>query len=55
MNTNEVNEVEDAMEAIGQGFDATYSPDKKNTGLYKKRYAKYTELGEFIEEGINLF
>ncbi|MEP7277051.1 MAG: ribulokinase [Bacteroidota bacterium] len=41
--------VEDAMQAIGQGFDAEYQPDKKNTVIYKKRYAKYTELGNFVE------
>jgi len=43
--------VEDAMHAMGQGFDATYSPNKKTTGIYATRYAKYTELGRFIEEG----
>ena len=44
--------VEDAMHAIGQGFDATYVPDKSNTGMYAKRYARYTELGKFTEEGL---
>ena len=44
--------VEDAMHAIGQGFDATYSPNKNNTGMYAKRYARYTELGKFTEEGL---
>jgi len=43
--------VEDAMESIGQGFDTTYTPDKQNADLYRKRYAKYTALGEFIEHG----
>ena len=42
--------VEDAMQAIGQGFGAEYYPDKKNTTIYKTRYAKYTELGNFIEQ-----
>ena len=42
--------VEDAMQVIGQGFDAVYFPDKKNTSLYKTRYAKYSALGDFIEE-----
>lgn len=41
--------VEDAMQVIGQGFDAEYYPDKKNTTVYKKRYDKYTALGSFIE------
>lgn len=41
--------VEDAMHAIGQGFDTTYYPQAKNTDIYKKRYSKYTALGNFIE------
>jgi L-ribulokinase len=43
------NKVEDAMHAIGQGFDATYYPGKKNAAIFKKRYAKYTALGIFTE------
>jgi L-ribulokinase len=41
--------VEDAMNAMGQGFEATYVPDKTKTALYKKRYAKYLTLGKNIE------
>jgi L-ribulokinase len=41
--------VEDAMQAMGQGFDATYSPDKSKTALYLQRYKKYNSLGGFIE------
>ena len=41
--------VEDAMHAIGQGFDATYYPQAKNADIYKKKYSKYTALGNFIE------
>ncbi len=44
--------VEDAMQSMGQGFDATYEPDKKNKNLYKKRYVKYTAFGDFIEENL---
>ncbi|HVX00213.1 MAG TPA: ribulokinase, partial [Candidatus Babeliaceae bacterium] len=40
--------VEDAMAAMGQGFDAVYHPDEKNTGIYNKRYEKYKGLGKFI-------
>ena len=43
------NKVEDAMQVIGQGFDTEYFPDKKNALIYKKRYKKYTDLGNFIE------
>jgi L-ribulokinase len=40
--------VEDAMEAMGQGFDKTYQPDPSKTELYQKRYQRYKELGAFI-------
>jgi L-ribulokinase len=40
---------EDAMNAMGQGFDATYYPDKSKTALYNLRYKKYNSLGGFIE------
>ena len=33
--------VEDAMNAMGQGFDAIYQTCKANTRLYKARYKKY--------------
>lgn len=41
--------VEEAMAAMGQGFDSEYKPDPKRTDLYKKRYAKYQELGAWID------
>jgi L-ribulokinase len=41
--------VEDAMEAMGQGFDAVYTPDASKVEIYAKRYAKYSSLGAFIE------
>ena len=42
--------VEDAMVAMGQGFDAEYFPNKDKVQLYKIRYAKYQLLGQFIEQ-----
>jgi L-ribulokinase len=42
--------VEDAMNAMGQGFDAEYSPNPAKSPIYEKRYQKYTELGDFIEQ-----
>jgi L-ribulokinase len=42
--------VEDAMNAMGQGFDAEYSPDPVKSAIYQKRYQNYTELGAFIEQ-----
>jgi len=41
--------VEDAMNAMGQGFDAEFSPGKSNVDLYAKRFLKYKELGKFLE------
>ncbi len=41
--------VEDAMAAMGQGFDAEYHPNPTNAAIYKKRYEKYKALGSFIE------
>jgi len=43
--------VEDAMVAMGQGFDAEYVPNQERVGIYKKRYARYQQLGQFIEQG----
>ena len=45
------NKVEDAMAAMGQGFDAEYQPNKKNVELYNKRYEKYKALGNMLEQG----
>ena len=44
------NRVEEAMEVMGQGFDAEYSPNKELTGIYEKRYQQYKRLGGFVEE-----
>lgn len=44
--------VEDAMNKMGSGFDATYYPDENKTGFYSKRYEKYKKLGAFIENKV---
>lgn len=44
--------VEDAMEAMGSGFDTAYNPNKKRVAFYKKRYKKYKKLGSFIEKQV---
>ncbi|WP_419802901.1 ribulokinase [Mucilaginibacter sp.] len=41
--------VEDAMAAMGQGFDAEYQPDLQKVEIYAKRYQKYINLGKAIE------
>lgn len=42
--------VEDAMEAMGSGFDKQYKPDSSRTEYYNQRYEKYKQLGAFIEQ-----
>jgi len=39
--------VEEAMEAMGQGFEKTYTPDVQRAGIYEGRYRKYQALGAF--------
>jgi L-ribulokinase len=41
--------VEDAMQAMGQGFDAEYHPNENLVPIYAKRYERYKALGAFIE------
>jgi L-ribulokinase len=41
--------VEDAMAAMGRGFDAEYFPDTVRGEVYLRRYEQYTALGRFIE------
>src|SRR6218665_10749 len=41
--------LEEAMSAMGGGFDVEYRPNKSLAGLYDKRYLQYRELGKFVE------
>ncbi|RYZ26191.1 MAG: ribulokinase, partial [Sphingobacteriales bacterium] len=41
--------VEDAMQAMGQGFDAEYNPDPEKVPVYAKRYEQYKAFGNYIE------
>lgn len=41
--------VEEAMVAMGQGFDAEYFPDATRAEVYARRYEKYKALGKFVE------
>ncbi len=45
--------VEEAMEAMGQGFEITYHPNKERINYYQERYLKYIEFGKFIEQKTN--
>lgn len=44
--------VEDAMKAMGQGFEKTITPDQSTTSYYRRRYEKYQALGNYIEETV---
>jgi len=41
--------VEEAMNAMGQGFDMEYKPNAAVAKVYSKRFQKYLELGSFVE------
>ena len=41
--------VEDAMAAMGQGFEAEYQPNADRVAFYEMRYQKYLEAGAFTE------
>ena len=41
--------VEDAMLAMGQGFENTYLPDQAKVEFYEKRYKMYRALGSTVE------
>jgi L-ribulokinase len=45
--------VQEAMAAMGGGFDVEYRPNSLNAGLYNKRYRKFQELGTFVERSIS--
>jgi L-ribulokinase len=45
--------VEEAMAAMGGGFDKEYLPNKQNAELYEKRYGKYLKLGKYVEKNTN--
>lgn len=42
--------VEDAMQAMGQGFDKIYQPDPLRAAVYARRYEQYLAAGNFIEK-----
>ncbi|MCH5596849.1 ribulokinase [Niabella ginsengisoli] len=41
--------VEEAMNAMGQGFDAEYHPKPENVEYYAKRMKKYEAFGKYLE------
>jgi L-ribulokinase len=46
--------VEDAMKAMGKGFDVEYFPNAQLRKVYDKRYKQYNDLGAFVARQIRL-
>jgi L-ribulokinase len=44
--------VEEAMSAMGQGFDAEYFPNPVKVAVYQQRYERYKLLGIFTEQQV---
>ena len=42
------NDVEEAMAAMGGGFDVVYEPNAELSEVYAKRYKQYKGLGDFV-------
>jgi len=40
--------VEDAMTAMGRGFDVVYQPDAERNRIYNQRYEQYRSLGNYV-------
>jgi L-ribulokinase len=47
------NKVEDAIQAMGNGFEKTYQPNSEKHQAYLEHYETYKTLGKFVEENIN--
>ncbi|HEX8608378.1 MAG TPA: ribulokinase, partial [Pedobacter sp.] len=44
--------VEDAMSAMGSGFDTEYHPNAANKEYYTKRFAQYKSMGNYLEANV---
>jgi L-ribulokinase len=42
-------DVTEAQQVMGKGFDVEYRPAPERVGLYRERYDQYARLGEVIE------
>jgi L-ribulokinase len=45
--------VEDAMTAMGSGFDNEYQPNPANKEYFDKRFAQYKAMGSYLEANVN--
>ena len=41
--------IEQAQQAMGSGFDAEYFPEPEKVVIYEQLYAKYQQIGSFVE------
>lgn len=46
------NNIAEAMDKMGSGFEKTYQPNPERADVYNSLYAKYSQLGDFIEENL---
>ncbi|MHC8948639.1 ribulokinase [Sphingobacterium hungaricum] len=44
--------VEDAMKAMGQGFDVEYHPNPEDAEIYAERYKKYAQMSDLLENNL---
>jgi L-ribulokinase len=44
--------VEQAMLAMGAGFEKTYYPNREKVDFYQRRYQKYLSLGNYLEKNL---
>lgn len=51
--SNIYDSMEEAIAAMGNGFETTYFPQKEMADFYQKLYKKYEALGAFVEEKIS--
>ena len=42
--------IEDAMKAMGTGFEKEYKPNKKKQKMYREHYQQYQTLGRYLEK-----
>jgi L-ribulokinase len=42
--------VSEAREKMGKGFDALYTPDKDNAGIYESLYQRYVSFARYVEK-----
>ena len=44
--------VEQAMQAMGAGFEKTHYPNREKVDFYQRRYQKYLSLGNYLEKNL---